>query len=214
MKIYVNQMGYLPDSSKIAVFAFPQEHHADIPDRLENVQLCLKDGTCVFTKDALAFGPDEASGDYVWRMDFSELTTDGIYFIKWNDSTSYPFQIGNALYGNLNILLAKALYFQRCGMELTEPYAGKFARKTCHTAPSVLWTDYEKFLAGDLTEKDMKKFDIRGGWHDAGDFGRYTTAAACALGHILYAYRFFPDAFTQSLTIPESGNGTPDILNE
>ncbi len=214
MKIYVNQMGYLPDSSKIAVFALPQEHHADIPDRLENVQLCLKDGTCVFTKNALAFGPDEASGDYVWRMDFSELTTDGIYFIKWNDSTSYPFQIGNALYGNLNILLAKALYFQRCGMELTEPYAGKFARKTCHTAPSVLWTEYEKFLAGDLTEKDMKKFDIRGGWHDAGDFGRYTTAAACALGHILYAYRFFPDAFTQSLTIPESGNGTPDILNE
>ena len=99
-------------------------------------------------------------------------------------------------------------------MELTEPYAGKYARKSCHTAPSVLWTEYEKFLNNELPEDSMRKFDIRGGWHDAGDYGRYTTAAACALGHILYAYRFFPDAFTESLNIPESGNGIPDILNE
>lgn len=31
---------------------------------------------------------------------------------------------------------------------------------------------------------------------------------------ILYAYRFFPETFAESLNIPESGNGMPDILNE
>lgn len=214
MNIYVNQMGYLPNSNKIAILALPQEACTDTPDSPEHVQLCKADGTCIFEKDAAHFGPDEASGDFVWQLDFSELTEPGTYVIRCGDTVSYPFSVGNGLYGNLNILLTKMLYYQRCGMELTEAYAGKFARKTCHTAPSVLWTEYEKFLAGELSEADMQTFDIRGGWHDAGDFGRYTTAAACALGHILYAYRFFPEAFTVSLNIPESGNGIPDVLNE
>lgn len=214
MNIYVNQLGYLPQSTKIAVFATPQGKDAPTPLTPGKVQLCKKGGTCVLEKDAVAFGFDEASGDFVWQVDFSELTEPGAYEIKWNNMTSYPFSVGSDLYEDLNILLSKALYFQRCGMEIEERYAGKFARKICHTAPSVLWTEYEKFQAGELAEADMKKFDIRGGWHDAGDFGRYSTAAACALAHILYAYRFFPDAFTQSLNIPESGNGIPDILNE
>ena len=214
MNIYVNQMGYLPNSTKTAVLAFPQEKDAKAPVLSGKVQLLNEDGTLVLEKEAIPFGPDEASGDYVFRMDFSEVTTPGTYIIRYNDTASYPFSIGDTLYSDLNILLAKALYYQRCGMELTEAHAGKYARKSCHTAPSVLWTEYVKFLAGELPEADMQKFDIRGGWHDAGDYGRYTTAAACALGHILYAYRFFPQAFTRSLTIPESGNGTPDILNE
>ncbi len=214
MNIYVNQMGYLPNSKKTAVLAFPQAKDTPAPVLSEKVQLTKEDGTLVLEKEAVPFGPDEASGDYVFRVDFSEVTDRGTYFLRYADTASYPFSIGDALYSDLNILLARALYYQRCGMELAEAHAGKYARKSCHTAPSVLWTEYVKFLAGELPETDMQTFDIRGGWHDAGDYGRYTTAAACALGHILYAYRFFPQAFTKSLTIPESGNGTPDILNE
>ena len=100
------------------------------------------------------------------------------------------------------------------GMELLPEYAGQFARTTCHLAPSVLWDEYKKFMAGEMKAEDMQYFDIRGGWHDAGDYGRYSTAASVALAHILYAYRFFPDAFDKSLNIPESGNGMPDILSE
>ncbi len=214
MKIYVNQMGYLPDSAKVAVFAFPQEQSSDPSAVSGKAMVCKEDGTCLLEKELIPFGPDTASGDSVFRIDFSELTDCGTYVLKWNGETSYPFRIATDLYAQLTVLLTKALYFQRCGMELTEQYAGEYARKSCHTAPSILWTEYEKFLAGELAEAELKQFDIRGGWHDAGDYGRYTTAAACALGHILYAYRFFPEAFHLSLNIPESGNGTPDILNE
>ena len=214
MKIYVNQMGYLPNSRKVAVFAFPQRSDAPIPVVSGKATLSTADGTCVLEKDPVAFGWDEASGDYIFQIDFSELTAPGTYVIRFADCTSYPFTVGEDLYGNLNILLARALYYQRCGMTLEEMFAGKFARKSCHTAPSVLWEDYKKYLNGELAEADMQTFDIRGGWHDAGDYGRYTTAAACALGHILYAYRFFPQSFTNTLNIPESGNGIPDILNE
>lgn len=214
MKIYVNQMGYLPNSSKLAVFAFPQDAEAPAPAISGKASLCTTDGTCILEKEPVTFGYDEASGDYVFQMDFSEITVCGTYIIKWNDTVSYPFTIGKELYSNLNILLARALYYQRCGSELLEAHAGKYARPACHTAPTVLWTEYKKFLDGELSETDLQKFDIRGGWHDAGDYGRYTTAAACALGHVLYAYRFFPEAFTRELNLPETGNGTPDILNE
>lgn len=214
MKIYVNQMGYLPNSIKKAVLALPQTEVSGEPSLSGPVRLCKKDGSCILEKTPAFFGPDEASGDFVWQLDFSELTEPGTYVIRHGDSSSYPFTVGAGLYGELSVLLSKMLYFQRCGTELTEKHAGKFARKSCHTAPSVLWTEYEKFLTGELAEADMQKFNIRGGWHDAGDYGRYTTAAACALGHILYAYRFFPDTFARNLNIPESGNGIPDILNE
>ena len=214
MNIYVNQMGYLPNSIKTAILALPQEDCTELPHSPVHVQICKGDGACVLEKDAVFFGPDEASGDFVWQLDFSELNEQGTYTLRCGDAVSYPFSIDSDLYGSLNILLSKMLYYQRCGMELTETHAGKFTRKACHTAPSVLWTEYKKVLDGELSEAMLQKFDIRGGWHDAGDFGRYTTAAACALGHILYAYRFFPGAFTTSLNIPESGNGIPDILNE
>jgi len=214
MKIYINQMGYSPDSIKTAVLAQCDKNGGAVAQAMDTVQVCASDGICVLEKEAAYFGLDKASGDNVWHLDFSEITTPGEYFIKLGDVTSYPFAIGTGLYSNLHTLLSKMLYFQRCGMELLPEYAGQFARTTCHLAPSVLWDEYKKFMAGEMKAEDMQYFDIRGGWHDAGDYGRYSTAASVALAHILYAYRFFPDAFDKSLNIPESGNGMPDILNE
>ena len=54
----------------------------------------------------------------------------------------------------------------------------------------------------------------QGGWHDAGDYGRYITPAAVTIGHLLYAYWLYTMAFQEQLNIPESGNGLPDVLNE
>lgn len=214
MNIYVNQLGYLPQSQKIAVLAQAGKKDDPSPASPGKVQLYNVGGNCILEKEAVYQGWDESAGDFVWQVDFSEIKEPGSYQIKWNHQTSYVFSIAENLYSDLNTVLSKALYFQRCGMELEEQYAGKFARKICHLAPSVLWEEYEKVVAGEMTEDQMQRFTIRGGWHDAGDYGRYPTAAACALAHILYAYRFFPDAFQRSLNIPESGNSMPDILNE
>lgn len=214
MKIFVNQLGYLPNSKKLAILSEPLQAGASASLAPGTVQVCTKDGSCLLEKPSTSFGPDEASGDFVWQVDFSELTTSGTYILKCGNCTSYPFAIGTELYGSLTALLSKALYFQRCGTELPARYAGKFARTDCHLQPSFLWTEYERHRNDELAESDMQKLDIRGGWHDAGDFGRYPTAASVALAHILYAYRFFPEAFAESLKLPESDNGMPDILNE
>ena len=54
-----------------------------------------------------------------------------------------------------------------------------------------------------------------GGWHDAGDYGKYVVNAGVSVGTLLMAYEYFPSKFGQDdLNIPESGNGIPDILDE
>lgn len=214
MKPYVNQMGYLPQSKKTAIMAVKANENETPSLDIATVQVCAADGGFIMECPLIAKGFDETSGDYIWHADFSALTTPGTYIIKSGSESSYPFCIDEQLYSELNLLLCKMLYFQRCGMELEEKYAGQFARPACHTNPTVLWDEFIRNQAGELAAEAMQKFDIRGGWHDAGDFGRYSTAAACALAHIFYAFRFFPDSFAQTLNIPESGNGIPDILNE
>ena len=102
----------------------------------------------------------------------------------------------------------KCFYFQRCGCALTREYAGEYTHAACHTEDAVFLEDYMN------QTPDPPHFDMTGGWHDAGDFGRYISPAAVAVGHLLYAYELFPESFQASLHIPESGNLLPDILNE
>jgi endoglucanase len=92
-------------------------------------------------------------------------------------------------------------FMQRCGCRLSEDLAGAFSHHACHTAPARIYGT-------------AHYADVSGGWHDAGDYGRYVVPAAKAVGDLLLAYMAEPAAFTDSWNIPESGNGIPDILNE
>lgn len=50
--------------------------------------------------------------------------------------------------------------------------------------------------------------------HDAGDYGKYTVAAAKALADLLLAYDLYPSAFKEEIPLPETDGITPDILHE
>jgi endoglucanase len=57
--------------------------------------------------------------------------------------------------------------------------------------------------------------DNIGGWHDAGDYGRYMVNSGITTGTLLWTWEIYGEKIKGiSLKIPESGNGTPDILNE
>lgn len=199
MGIYVNQTGYLPDAKKIAVSNFPCNF------QLINAQT----QSCVLDGVSIDRGFDESAGEQVYQLDFSSLTADGSYYIlAGNGEKSHTFRIGKDVYQALRKDVMKAFYYQRCGIALEEAYAGVYTHKPCHTAPSIFLKDYL-----DKTPSP-KTFDMTGGWHDAGDFGRYISPAAVAVGHLLYAYELFPESLQDSLNIPESGNGLPDLLNE
>lgn len=216
--MYVNQAGYLPGEKKTILLAKEAEEglnevrNRDYPPEI--IKVFDRNGKCILEKEAVYQGYDREAGDLVWRADITGLSDPGEYRAGYEkENISCRIRVSGQIYAGLCRLLSKAYYYQRCGMKLEAQYAGKFKRECCHTGKAVRLEDYKKMTDGAGTA-DIRYFDVCGGWHDAGDYGRYPTAAAAALAHILYAYRFFPEAFSMSLDIPESGNGIPDILNE
>ncbi len=189
--IFVNQAGYYPDSRKTAVMNFP----------CENFRIIDSGGVCRYEGKAAAFGFDALSGDTVYRGDFSDFSDEGKYRVTSGDETSAVFAIGDGVYDKVFRDVSKAFYYLRCGCGLEEKYAGVYRHGKCHTGIALLYEDKKTEL------------EVSGGWHDAGDYGRYVTAGACAAAHLLYAYRMFPSVFEkQRLAIPESN--MPDILAE
>lgn len=192
--IFLDQAGYLPEMTKKAVIA----------TNAGSFEITDENGSVVFKGNTTEFGYDEASGDTVYIADLTGLTKEGRYRLCLDSGeSSCLFEIRNDIYERCFDDVCKAYYYLRCGCGLEERYAGKFTHAPCHTKKALLWDDNSISL------------DVSGGWHDAGDYGRYSTAAACALGHLLYAYKFYPEVFKkQKLNIPESGDALPDILAE
>lgn len=197
--IFTDQVGYLTNSRKLAVSTKPCNFQV----------IRLRDQRSVLDGVVSSMINDEASGDSVCHIDFSSVCESGEYYILAGDgSKSHTFRIGDDIYDGLLKDTLKCFYYQRCGMALTSEYAGEYTHAACHLTEAVKVEDYMRDKA------DCKSYDMSGGWHDAGDYGRYVSAGAVALAHLLYAYELFPDSFNGSLNIPESGNGIPDILNE
>lgn len=192
-QIKVNQLGYPIEASKVAVFT-KQYSQFEVVDR--------KTDQVVYQGHLSEAIDDQASGETVYLGDFSELTTPGQYQIKASNNRSATFAIDPNPYQAARQGILKAFYFYRCGMELTEEYAGDWAHKACHQADSIVF------------DNQGQKLDGAGGWHDAGDYGKYTVAGAKAVADLLLAYELQPDAFKQELPIPETDGVTPDILHE
>jgi len=191
--IFVNQAGYAPDAVKVAVMPFPCEEF-----RLENLQ-----GEVCFTGKARHFGLDTNSQDEVWQADFTQWNQPGQYRITACGKRSAVFSIGEDVYLPLMKDITRAFYFLRCGQDLLPEHAGEYCHKACHRTRAKEWENH-----------DVEK-EVFGGWHDAGDYGRYVTAAACALSHLLYAYILYPEVLSSlEMNIPESGSAVPDILSE
>lgn len=192
-KIFVNQAGYYPADVKKAVLNFPAE----------DFKVVTADGEEVFSGVCAHFGHDRASGDDVYIADFSALTADGKYRISAGGITSPIFGIGGNVNKKLFRDVMRAYYYLRCGMELKAEHAGKFTHAACHTMPAIDWLD-----------RSIQK-DVSGGWHDAGDYGRYVTPGAVACAQLLYAYILYPKAAGGLvMNIPESSKACPDWLAE
>lgn len=189
--IFVDQAGYLPESEKRAVMPF----------ECESFEVTDAGGKVCFTGKTERFGFDSASGDEVCIADFSGLKEKGTYKVNAGGRTSAPFTIGSEVYDNVLHDVTKAFYFLRCGCGLEEQYAGKYTHAKCHCSHALLYDD------------PLTVLYVDGGWHDAGDYGRYVTAGACAAAHLLYAYKLFPGVFRELKTdIPETP--LPDLLSE
>ena len=193
--IAVNQIGYLPSALKTATIkGSGLKQTAKLIDE--------KTGKSVFEAKIGGGKDDPDSGEKEAVFDFSSIKEEGTYHIEAGDAVSPSFKISKSVYDDALKATIKMLYYQRCGQELTDDLAGDFAHPACHTEKAVLYED------------TSKKFDVSGGWHDAGDYGRYSVAGATAAADILLAYEKYPKVFGDDVGIPESGNGIADVLDE
>lgn len=190
--ININQVGYRPGDRKTAVFR-------DVTNQSSFEVVNASSNQTVFTGTLQSRGNNSSAGENNWTGDFSTVTAPGKYYIKCNGlDNSYTFTIGENVYDQLLDDSVKMLYLQRCGVQVND---STFAHRACHSSMAAVYGTGQQI-------------DVSGGWHDAGDYGRYVVPAAKAVADLLYAYQVNPGAYSDSLGIPESGNGTPDILDE
>lgn len=197
-EINLNQIGYLTDGEKKAVLR--GEHLG------ETFQILDEEGNVVFEGELTGPVENTTAAETNYYADFTAFTEAGTYTMVSGDAnSSYPFVIGDGIYEDIMKASIKMLYLQRCGMELTEEYAGDFAHAACHLEEATIY--------GTTETKD-----VSGGWHDAGDYGRYVSPGAITVADLFLAYEDYREVFdgadADAYGIPESGNGIPDILDE
>ncbi|HEY6162356.1 MAG TPA: glycoside hydrolase family 9 protein [Bacteroidia bacterium] len=216
--LHIDQFGYRPNDQKIAVISCPQVGY-NAPSNFSPGSIYeVRD----WNTDALVFSGNISawnngttqtqSGDKAWWFDFSSFTTPGSYYIfdPVNNAGSYRFEIDNCVYKDALEQTLHMFYYQRCGMAKSTPYAQSgWTDAICHAGTQ---QDLDCRLYNNTNVSTSK--DLSGGWHDAGDYNKYVNFTFTTLTDLLMAYRENPNVFTDNTGIPESGNGTPDILDE
>lgn len=193
--IRVNQVGYRPDAVKVAVFAGLSEDS----DAFRVVNAAT--GEAVFEGALTEPKDDPWAGERNRRADFTALSEPGTYYIESADGVRSPeFTVGEDVYADLFRAAAKMLYLQRCGTELDGELAGAYAHPACHAEPATIYGTDERI-------------DVSGGWHDAGDYGRYVVSGAKAAADLLLAAEA-RGAVTDDVGTPESGDGLDDLIQE
>lgn len=143
-------------------------------------------------------------------LDFSDLTKPGEYLLVAGGDTAMVRIAQDALKSVADDAL-RSFYYQRSGMPIEEKYAGKWNRRPGHPDDHVtLHPSAYGPRRGASTVLNSSK-----GWYDAGDYNKYIVNSGFSIGLMQDVYQMFPDYFaTQNVNIPESGNSTPDLLDE
>lgn len=199
--IRVNQIGYLPEATKVAVFM--SDETAQIND-FELVDAFT--GEMAFSSSAVR--PTGVLGRMktTCRLDFSGLKTSGAYYIKvlssGGETRSETFPVGAGVYDGAADFVLNYMRQQRCGWN-------PFFKDSCHRKDGII-------VGHPDPRKDSTFLDVTGGWHDASDCLQYTTTSANAIYQMMFAYQSNPEAFSDNhLADGTPGrNGIPDIVDE
>lgn len=192
----VDQLGYGTDMEKRVIF-----RGGDLPGSFS--VYALDGGEVAYTGQIMKTTYDKELGEYVSYGYFSDLTREGEYYISSDViGESYSFSIKDGILDSLFDTACRKYYRNRCGIALSESYAGESAHSACHTTMARLRDD------------PSVQIDVTGGWHMDEQAGRDTAVGARLAQDLVLAYEMNPAAFTDEAGIPESGNLVPDILDE
>ena len=197
-EIKVNSLGFLPDAPKQASLTVAAETF--IVRNASNGKRVFKGkpGSAVMQEDV---------GQEVWTADFSSVNKPGKYFLEIPGvGRSVEFPIGKQVYNDAYVTAQRAFYLWRCGMEVSGEHNGNhYHQGACH-----LNDGYEDYIGNPGNRRDGT-----GGWHDAGDYGKYTVNAGVTVGIMFMAWEHFqPKLEKTALNLPETAPGYPEYLKE
>jgi endoglucanase len=196
--IRLNTIGYPPGALKQASIALPCTNFTVIR---------LADGVTAFSGKVTGPVSDPDTQEQLYLADFSRLEKLGDYQLDVPGvGRSAPFRLAKDVYREPFHTVMLGFYLWRCGTAVSATYQGMtFAHATCHTNDA--WLDY---VGAGHTQKDGTK-----GWHDAGDYNKYTVNAGVTVGVLFRAWEDFgPQIKAVRLHVPESGGPLPDYLAE
>lgn len=191
----INQVGYLPQDSKIAYIMATQPILQEVSVHDAGSQEKIFKGVPYEPKG-------EVWGDFPhhYLFDFSEINTFGNYYIKIGEHKSPDFTIDKNVFATYHEDLIEFMQQQRCGYN---PYYDE----VCHQGDGRIF---------DAPVPDSTFFDFTGGWHDAGDQLKYLITSSNATARMLLAYELAPDIFgdrSNHYGQPHQ-NELPDVLDE
>lgn len=218
--IQVNQVGYLPDSRKIAFVGNWLGTAGPLPIQAKQFEVYEESsGQKVFIASLKSISPsDPWSGNSLYHADFSALDKQGRYFLHINGiGRSDSFTIANHIYAPVYRKTFRLFYHTRNSTDIRTPFSD-----AGYERPGGIPKSLSGLLHKAIVESPFARNEtagnyraIEGGWFDAGDYGQYVVNAApvwhaFAAGHDLMPANFASDA----MGIPESGNAMPDIFDE
>ena len=193
--IRINQLGYLPNSAKVAVLA----SKADIA--CTNFEIIdASNRQAVWSANRVTptgrYGPFAST----CRLNFSEFNQTGTFYLKAGGVSSPTFKIGSDVYAGAADFLLQYMRQQRCGFN-------PFLNDSCHTQDG--FTIYGPM-------PDGTPIDAVGGWHDAADYLQYVATSANATFNLFVAYRDFPQSFADRFDASgrPGANGLADVIDE
>ncbi|HJT18626.1 MAG TPA: glycoside hydrolase family 9 protein [Thermoanaerobaculia bacterium] len=158
----VNQAGYPAAAPKLAmVTGEPSPTGEGAAQRRVRGFSVLREGQIVFQAPLSAPQFDPNSGDRVQIADFSSIREPGHYQLRVDDARA-EVDIATDPYADLRRLTTRAYEGQRCGAAVD--LGNGYAHPACHLDSPAL-----------------------GGWHDAGDYGRYVVNSGISTATLMWA---------------------------
>ena len=195
--VRISSVGYLPARSKLATIAAAATTFHIMREA---------DGSLAFDGMAAESSGTSDTGATLWVADFSSLTESGRFYLQVDGvGRSVSFPIDDDVYREPLRAAMIGMYGQRCNTPVSLSYGGQtWEHGACHMNDGLL--NY----VGGVGQREGRK-----GWHDAGDYGKYTVNAGITVGSMLAAWEEYGEALGGlALPIPEGGDAAPDYLDE
>ncbi|MEU1670277.1 glycoside hydrolase family 9 protein [Streptomyces sparsogenes] len=211
--VRVNQLGYLPDGPKRVTVVTTAT--TALPWQLRDAT-----GAVAASGTTVVRGSDAASGDSTHLVDFSSYRGRGTgYTLTVDGRVSHPFDIRADLYDGLRADSMNFFYQQRSGIPIEASLAGgaAYARPAGHLGVAPNQGDTAVPCQAGVCDYAR---DVRGGWYDAGDHGKYVVNGGISVWQTVNSFERAKRAGHQAalgdatLRVPERGNRVPDVLDE